>query len=101
MIELRWGKKITYLDSEKRRNLFRISSNSIHYRNLWLSTSRYFLKYNKTTFAICWPSAVDHWDKVKWIFGWRYHPKVNVITGLLDGLLIEVHFGKLEVALYR
>jgi len=100
MIDIKWGKKISSFPPVK-KHLFRISSNSVSYRNMFNSEMRYFLKYNKRSFAICKPTLVSFWENINWIFGWSYHPKTNIVTGLLDGVLLEIHFYKMEIAVYR
>ena len=101
MIDIKWGKPISYLDSKRRKYVLRFSGNSISCRNFLRSYTRYFLKWNKRAFAICLPCKTFEAENIKWIFGWRLHEKIDFCTDKIDPIIFELHIYKIEVALYR
>ena len=101
MIDIKWGKEISYFSEMKREHLLRFYGSGIVYRNFWLGTKRFFLKWEKKAFAICLPSVVPEGESIKWIFGWRLHDKIDFITDKPDPVLFELHLYKAEVAIYR
>ena len=101
MVNIKWGKEISYLSNKRKTHLLRVSGNSIMYRNFWLRTTRYFLKYTRKAFAICLPIVVPEGKSIRWIFGWKLHEKIDFVTNKPDPVLFELHFYKVEVALYR
>lgn len=101
MLNIKWGKIISYLSEQRRTYLLSISKNSIYYRNFWLRTTRYFLKYTRRAFAVCLPTVIPEGESIKWIFGWKLHDKIDFITDKPDPVRLEIHFYKVEVAFYR
>ncbi len=101
MIDLKWGKKISCFSETKRKHLLRFYGHGVMYRDHWKGEKRFFLKWDRKSFAICLPSVVPEGECIRWIFGWRLHEKIDFITNKPDPVLLEVHFYKLEVALYR
>ena len=101
MIDIKWGREISYLSEKRRTHVLRISGNSIMHRNFWLGTKRFFLKWEKKAFAICLPSVVPEGESIKWLFGWRLHDKIDFITDKSDPVIFELHLYKVEVAIYR
>ncbi len=100
MIDIKWGPIIDSIEGVK-QHFIRFSGNAFFYENRWNSERRYFLKWNRRTFAICLPVSISFWEDIRWIFGWRLHEKIDPKTKQIDPVILEIHFYKTEVACYR
>ncbi len=102
MIEINFGKKVKDYNNEiVKHYVLMIGYGAVVIRNRSNTSKRFFLKWAKGHFALCYPVKLREGASIKYIFGWAVRPRITFISDCYDPDKLSIYLFNKEFRFKR